>query len=69
MVKWWEHQTCSRKVWGSTSGRVISKASKMEPTAVVVGAQHKQWSRENKPVSHNCKKGCGLPDLNQLVRN
>ncbi|KAJ8034901.1 hypothetical protein HOLleu_21923 [Holothuria leucospilota] len=28
----------------------------MEPTAIVLGAQHKQCSRENKPVSHNWKK-------------
>ncbi|KAJ8026221.1 hypothetical protein HOLleu_34013 [Holothuria leucospilota] len=41
----------------------------MEPTAFVLGAQHKQWSRENKPVSHNWKKGCGHLDLNQLVGN
>ena len=38
-------------------------------TAIVLGAQHKQWSRENKPVSHNWKKGRGRPDLNQLVGN
>ena len=31
----------------------------------VLGAQHKQWSRENKPVSHNWKKGRGRLDLNQ----
>ena len=36
--------------------QVIPKILKMEPTAVVLGAQHKQWSRENKPVSHNWKK-------------
>ncbi|KAJ8031193.1 hypothetical protein HOLleu_27841 [Holothuria leucospilota] len=41
----------------------------MEPTAFVLCAQHKQWSRENKPVSHNWKKGCGHLDLNQLVGN
>ena len=41
------------------------KESKMEPTAVALGAQHKQWSRENKPVSHNWKKGRGQLDLNQ----
>ena len=41
----------------------------MELTAIVLGAQHKQWSRENKPVSHNWKKGCGWLDLNQLVGN
>ncbi|KAJ8037265.1 hypothetical protein HOLleu_18042 [Holothuria leucospilota] len=28
----------------------------MEPTAFVLGAQHKQWSRKNKPVSHNWRK-------------
>ncbi|KAJ8018706.1 NLR family CARD domain-containing protein 4 [Holothuria leucospilota] len=42
---------------------------KMESTAFVLGAQHKQWSRENKPVSHNWKKGRGRLDLNQLVGN
>ncbi|KAJ8045167.1 hypothetical protein HOLleu_08115 [Holothuria leucospilota] len=41
----------------------------MEPTAFVLGAQHKQWSRKNKPVSHNWKKGRGRLDLNQLVGN
>ncbi|KAJ8022566.1 hypothetical protein HOLleu_37506 [Holothuria leucospilota] len=41
----------------------------MEPTAFVLGAEHKQWSRENKPVSHNWKKGRGRLDLNQLVGN
>ncbi|KAJ8023461.1 hypothetical protein HOLleu_35914 [Holothuria leucospilota] len=41
----------------------------MKPTAFVLGAQHKQWSRENKPVSHNWKKGRGPLDLNQLVGN
>ncbi|KAJ8030499.1 hypothetical protein HOLleu_26942 [Holothuria leucospilota] len=38
----------------------------MEPTASVLGAQHKQWSRENKQVSHNWKKGLGRLNLNQL---
>ncbi|KAJ8034402.1 hypothetical protein HOLleu_21223 [Holothuria leucospilota] len=41
----------------------------MEPTAFVLGAQHKQWSRKNKPGSHNWKKGRGRLDLNQLVGN
>ncbi|KAJ8038129.1 hypothetical protein HOLleu_19116 [Holothuria leucospilota] len=41
----------------------------MEPSAIVLGAQHKQWSRENKPVSHAGKKGRGRPHLNQLIRN
>ncbi|KAJ8046899.1 hypothetical protein HOLleu_05734 [Holothuria leucospilota] len=41
----------------------------MEPTAFVLGAQHKQWGRENKPMSHNWKKGCGPLNLNQLVGN
>ncbi|KAJ8034194.1 hypothetical protein HOLleu_20932 [Holothuria leucospilota] len=41
----------------------------MEPTAFVLGAQHKQWSRENEPVSHNWKKGRGRLDSNQLVGN
>ncbi|KAJ8048343.1 hypothetical protein HOLleu_00618 [Holothuria leucospilota] len=41
----------------------------MEPTAFVLGAQHKHWSRKNKPVSHNWKKGRGRLDLNQLVGN
>ncbi|KAJ8021317.1 hypothetical protein HOLleu_38482 [Holothuria leucospilota] len=69
MVKWLEHPTCRRKVLGSNPGRVIPKTLKMEPTAFVLGAQHKQWSRENKPVSHNWKKGRGRLDLNQLVGN
>ena len=52
-------------------GRVIPKALKMEPTAVVLGAQHKQWGRENKPMSHNWKKEKALAGLTyyQLVRN
>ncbi|KAJ8026082.1 hypothetical protein HOLleu_33820 [Holothuria leucospilota] len=41
----------------------------MEPSAFVLAAQHKQWSRENKPVSHNWKKGRGRLDLNQQVGN
>ncbi|KAJ8045257.1 hypothetical protein HOLleu_08227 [Holothuria leucospilota] len=41
----------------------------MEHTVFVLGAQHKQWSRENKPVSHNWKKGCDSLDLNQWVGN
>ena len=41
----------------------------MEPTAVVRDAPHKQWSRENKPVSNNWKKGRGRLNLNQLVGN
>ena len=53
MVKWLEHPTCSRKVRGSTPGRVIPKTLKMEPTASVLGAQHKQWSRENKGTKEN----------------
>ncbi|KAJ8044643.1 hypothetical protein HOLleu_07433 [Holothuria leucospilota] len=40
MVKWLEHLTCSRKVWGSTPVQVIPKTLKMEPTAIVHGAQH-----------------------------
>ena len=42
---------------------------KMEPTAIVLGAQ--QWSREkeNKPVSHSWNKDHGQPHLYQLVRN
>ena len=48
-----------------SSGRVIPKTLKMEPTAIVLGVQHKQWSRQNKPVSHNWKKGGGRLDLNQ----
>ncbi|KAJ8023952.1 hypothetical protein HOLleu_36538 [Holothuria leucospilota] len=56
VVKWLEHPTCSQKVLGSNPGWVIPKTLKMEPTAFVLGAQHKQWSRENKPVSHNWKK-------------
>ena len=39
MVKWLEHPTCSREVRGSTSGPVILKTLKMEPTAIVLGAQ------------------------------
>ena len=42
-----------------------TKDFKMEPTAVVLGAQHKQWSRENKPVSHNWRKSGGRLDSNQ----
>ena len=52
-----------------SSGRVIPKTLKMEPTAIVLGVQHKQWSKENKPVSHNWKKGRGRLDLNQKVGN
>ncbi|KAJ8024657.1 hypothetical protein HOLleu_34618 [Holothuria leucospilota] len=57
MVKWLEHLTYRQKVWGSTPGRVIPKTLKMEPTAIVLGAQHNGWSRE-KPVSHNWKPEC-----------
>ena len=42
-----------------------TKDFKMEPTAVVLGAQYKQWRRENKPVSHKWKKGRFQLDLNQ----
>ena len=49
-------------------GRVIPKALKMEPTAVVLGAEHKQWSRQNKPVSHdwNDKAVAGPTSTNWL---
>ena len=69
MVKWLEHPTCSRKVRGSTLGWVIPKTLKMEPAVIVLGAQHKQWKRESKLVSHNWKKIRGRPDLQQLVTN
>ena len=66
----WSSGLSIRLTVGSSSvGRVILKTLKMELTAIVLGAQHKQWSRENKPVSHNWKKGRGRLDLNQLVGN
>ena len=52
-----------------TPGRVIPETLKMEPTAIVLGAQHRQWSRASKPLSHNWKKGRGWLDLNQKVVN
>ncbi|KAJ8021725.1 hypothetical protein HOLleu_39011 [Holothuria leucospilota] len=60
-----EHPPLTRKARVRFPGRVIPKTLKMEPTAVVRDAPHKQWSRENKPVSHNWEKGRGRLDLNQ----
>ena len=57
--------TGNRRARVRLSGRVIPQTLQMEPTAVVLGAQHEQWSRENKPVSHDWKKGRGRLDLNQ----
>ena len=46
-----------------------TKDFQMEPTAIVLCAQHKQWRKENKPASHNWKNDRGRPDLNQRVTN
>ena len=50
-------------------GRVIPKTLKMEPTAVVRDAPHKQWSKGKQASEPQLEKGRGRPDLNQLVRN
>lgn len=49
--------------------RVLPKTLKIEPTSIVLGARHKQSSRENKPVNDNWKKGCRCLNLNQWIRN
>ena len=50
---------------------LLPKTLKMEHTAVVRDAQHKQLSRENKPVSHNSmeKRTWPASDLNQYDGN
>ncbi|KAJ8048535.1 hypothetical protein HOLleu_00888 [Holothuria leucospilota] len=45
-----EHPFLTRKAQVRFPGRVIPKTLKMEPTAVVHDAPHKQWKRDNKPL-------------------
>ena len=60
-----EHPPLKRKARVGFPGQVIPNTLKMEPTAIVHDAPYKQWSRENKPVSHSWKKGRGQLELNQ----
>ena len=46
-----EHLPFTRESRVRFPGQVIPKTSKMERTAIVHGAQHKQWSMQNKPVN------------------
>ena len=64
-----EHPPLTRKARARFPGRVIPKTLKMEPSAVVRDAPHKQWSKGKQASEPQLEKGRGRLDLNQLDGN
>ena len=64
-----EHPPLTRKARARFPGRVMPKTLKMEPSAVVRDAPHKQWSKGKQASEPQLEKGRGRLDLNQLDGN